>query len=197
MRWQVHLSRALMLAGLGIIMGGAAVAAASTQDRIDPQFTLIGPRHHRFTPKDFRGRFLLIYFGYTGCPDQCPLTMASMASAMRLLGPRAALIQPIFITVDPKRDTPKVAGDYARLFSSRMIGLSGGQKAISEAESVFHVYVGIKNSKTSSIPHSSLLYVVGPLGRFRTALSGDLTPEKLARALSKIVGAGTPTDHTK
>ena len=197
MRWRVHLSRALMLAGLGITMGGAAVAAASTQDRIDPLFSLIGPRHHKFTPKDFRGRFLLIYFGYTGCPDQCPMTMASMASAMRLLGPRAALIQPIFITVDPKRDTPKVAGDYARLFSSRIIGLSGGQKAITAAESAFHVYIGIKNPKTSSIPHSSLFYVVGPMGRFRSALSGDLTAAKLARALSRIVGAGTPTERTK
>ncbi|MGC9271112.1 SCO family protein [Acidiphilium sp.] len=152
---------------------------------IGAPLVLRGAAGQTVSTRDFRGRFLLIYFGYTGCPDQCPLTMAAIAGAMRLLGSRAAMVQPLFITIDPTRDTPAVVGNYARLFSHRIIGLTGSAAVIGRAEAAFHVYVGAPDPKTGSIPHSSLIYVMGPHGRFRTALSGDLPAPKLAGALER------------
>lgn len=194
MRRPWSIARALALTTLGITMSGAA-GAANIRATIDPLFALTGRGDQPFTSRDVHGRFLLIYFGYTRCPDQCPLTMATIAAAMRLLGPRAARVQPVFITIDPRRDTVRLVDAYVRLFGNRFIGLTGSVKAITKAESAFHVYVETNNPNPGQISHGSLLYVVGPSGRLRTALSGELTAQQLALALSTMIGAAASPDQ--
>ncbi len=82
---------------------------------------------------DFRGRYMLIYFGYSYCPDVCPTTLAVMADALEKLGGKARRVVPIFITVDPERDTPKVLADYMQAFGPDFIGLTGSEAAIKDA----------------------------------------------------------------
>ena len=158
------------------------------QVTIGGPFDLLDGRGARKTDADFRGRFMLVYFGYTHCPDACPTMLSDMASALDLL-PAAARAKavPIFITVDPARDTPAVIGDYAQAFGPDFVGLSGSQAAVTKAEQAYHVYAArhpLKNGDYA-MDHSSILYVMGPDGVFRGVVQ-DGTPAAMAQQLSAL-----------
>ena len=138
------------------------------------------------TENDFRGRFLLVFFGYTNCPDVCPVTMYKIVQALQLMGSHAAKIQPLFITVDPTHDTPALVGKYAALFSSAIIGLSGTSPQVEQVEREYHVYVGPRDPKTGAIDHSAILYVMGPDGSFLSALPDNLSAAELAASLTRL-----------
>jgi len=156
---------------------GGQVAEA----RIGGPFQLIDSGNRVVTDRDFRGRYLLVYFGYTGCPDICPTTLASVIQALRLLGARAAAIQPIFITVDPRHDTPSVMGRYVASFSPRLIGLTGTPAELQAAERVYHVIVTVT---ATGINHSAVLYLMAPDGHFLAPLPADGNPGVLATDLT-------------
>ncbi|MGA7676363.1 MAG: SCO family protein [Rhizomicrobium sp.] len=138
---------------------------------------------------DFRGRFMLVYFGYSYCPDICPTTLAVMADALEKLGPEAARVTPVFITVDPERDTPGVLKAYLKSFGSRFVGLTGDEKAVAAAARAYRVYYQKRPLKGGgyAMDHSSQIYLMGPDGKFIANYDETLGPDGLAQALKKQV----------
>jgi protein SCO1/2 len=143
------------------------------------------------TDKDFRGKYMLIYFGYTSCPDICPTTMADLGIALKKLGAKADEVQPLFVTVDPGRDTPEVLKSYTSAFSPRLIGLTGSPQQIAAVEKEFHVYAKIEKTGDGpndySVDHSSVFYLMGPDGRFISVLRADQEGDDLARTISRYL----------
>lgn len=152
-------------------------------------FALTDGAGHTVTDRDLRGRYALIYFGYTFCPDICPTTLNEVAGALDKLGPRADRIQPVFISVDPKRDTPKVVAEYVAAFSPRILGLSGTPDQIASVAREYRVYYAEVKPEAPgadyTVDHSSILYLVDPQGRFIAPIRTDQTAEQMAAELAK------------
>jgi protein SCO1/2 len=132
-------------------------------------FELTDQNGHRVTDKDFLGKYPLVFFGYTYCPDVCPSELQVMSAALDELGSTADRIQPIFITVDPARDTPEVMKEYVSNFHPRMIGLTGSASDIAKVASVYRVYyakMGKEGDPDYLMDHSSNIYLMGPDGKF-------------------------------
>ena len=134
---------------------------------------------------------MLVYFGYTFCPDVCPTTLNSVADALDKMGAKADRMQPLFITVDPKRDTPAVVKQYAAAFSPRLVGLTGSPEQIAAAAKAYRVYYAEHRTGPGpddySMDHSSVLYLMGPDGRFIAPLRADQTGAEMAAALEKLL----------
>jgi protein SCO1 len=141
------------------------------------------------TEASFRGKWLLIYFGYTACPDACPTALSAMAAALIALGPLAAKVQPLFITVDPKRDTPAVIGNYVKTFDPRILGLYGTAEQTEAAAKAFRVYYTVRQLGNGeyTIDHSAFVYVVDPDGRAVELLTGNLSGPAMAAALRDLM----------
>jgi len=132
-------------------------------------FRLTDDKGRAVTDASFRGRWMLVYFGYTSCPDVCPTELATIAAALHDLGADADRVAPLFITIDPARDTPKVLAAYVRLFDRRLIGLTGTPAQIAATAHAYRAYYqkvasGIGNAY--HMDHSSFIYLMGPDGRF-------------------------------
>jgi protein SCO1 len=165
------------------------VDAAVPHPQIGARFELSLPDGHAVTNETFRGKWLVIYFGYTSCPDVCPTTLASVGQALKNLGPAADKVQPLFITVDPERDTPEIIGEYVKFFDPRFVGLVGSPQQIAAAARDFHVYYVVRQLGNNEyvIDHSSYLYVVDPKGTFVRLLNGDLPGHELSTELAKLM----------
>ena len=130
------------------------------------------------TMADFKGKAVVIFFGYTQCPDVCPTTMHDLAEAMKQLGPQSDKVQVLFVTVDPERDTPKLLSQYVPAFDKRFLGLTGTLPEIDQTAKDFHVYYQKVPGKTPgsySMDHTSGLYMYDPEGRIRV-FAGNTTP---------------------
>jgi protein SCO1/2 len=186
-----------IVAAMALMAGAAAFAlirtsqsdAAQQLPPIGGHFALSTADGRPVTDEAFRGKWLVIYFGYTYCPDVCPATLASVAYALKKLGPAADKVQPLFITVDPERDTPTIVGEYAKFFDPSFVGLAGTPQQIAAAAREFHVYYAVRQLGNNEyvIDHSSYLYVVDPKGAFARLLSGDLPGHELAAQLAKLM----------
>jgi cytochrome oxidase Cu insertion factor (SCO1/SenC/PrrC family) len=123
------------------------------------------------------------------CPDACPTALNAIAGSLACLGPLARKIQPLFITLDPKHDTPQALADYVKAFDPRILGLSGAGEQIAAAAKSFRVYFSVRELGRGeyAIDHSSFIYVVGPDGRVREVLTGNLPAPAIAAALRKVV----------
>lgn len=170
--------------------GGAVIATAGAA--VGGPFALTDTTGRRVTDADFRGRYLLIYFGYTFCPDVCPTELQAMGRALDLLGPAADRIVPVFITVDPARDTPRAIADYVRAFHPRMIGLSGSAEEIAGVAKAFRVYYRLgQPSKPGAddylVDHTSFVYLLGPDGKLAALLRGGVGPEVLAQGIRSVL----------
>ncbi len=150
-------------------------------------FSLTSGDGKTVSDRDFRGKYMLIYFGYTFCPDVCPTSLNTMAEALDRLGPLGERVQPIFITVDPKRDDPAAVKQYAAAFGPRMIGLTGTEEQIGAVARAFRVYYRENRTGTGpndySMDHSSILYLMGPDGRFIAPIRAEQTPDAIAAVL--------------
>src|SRR5438874_13018805 len=133
-------------------------------------FTLTDHNGNRVTDKTYAGKYLLIFFGYTYCPDVCPSELQVMSAALDQLGPDAEKIQPLFITVDPGRDTPQVMKDYVSNFNPRLVGLTGSDQDIAAVASKYRVYYAKEKTNDSTadylMDHSTILYLMRPDGTF-------------------------------
>jgi cytochrome oxidase Cu insertion factor (SCO1/SenC/PrrC family) len=154
-------------------------------------FRLVSGNGTTVTERDFRGEYLLVYFGYTSCPDVCPTTLNEMAHALTLLGPRAARLQALFITVDPARDRPPLVEKYVARFSPDLIGLTGSAAQIAAVKKEYRVSVAMVPDPGKAcgytIDHTAVLYFMGPDGRFITALRADQSGADLAAAIVKLM----------
>ncbi len=124
---------------------------------------------HTGTPRadtDFRGQLLLIYFGFTFCSDICPIDLQSMAGAVDQLGPAGDVVQPLFITVDPEKDTPEQLRGYVALFHPRLIGLTGDPSAIKRLALAYKVYYAKPAGEATQVDHSGVVYLIDRDGRY-------------------------------
>jgi protein SCO1/2 len=129
-------------------------------------FALIDHTGARRSDTDFRGKTLLIYFGFTFCADICPVDLQSMAGAVDQLGAAGDTVQPLFITVDPEKDTPEQLRGYVGLFHPRLIGLTGDPRAIRRVALAYKVYYAPTPGTDTQVDHSGVVYLVDPEGRY-------------------------------
>ena len=180
----------LVLSGVAVWVFGAPgpVQEAAT---IGGPFTLTNGAGKPVTDQAFRGKFMLVYFGYTFCPDVCPTTLNDVAQAVDKLGATADKLQPLFITVDPARDTPDVIRQYAAAFSPRLQGLTGTDEQIAAVAKEYRVYYAKHkigpNPGDYTMDHSSILYVMDPAGHFSGVIRADEGPDAMAADLKKLM----------
>jgi protein SCO1/2 len=140
-----------------------------------PEFTLRTDEGKPFRLRDWRGNVILLYFGYTSCPDVCPTTLAEFAEVKRQLGPAAERLRVAFVTVDPERDTPKRLRTYTRAFDSTFLGLTGKRDALASVWKAYGIYVRSHRIPGSSagymVDHSATTLVIDADGRLRLAIS--------------------------
>jgi protein SCO1 len=144
------------------------------------------PRHL----EDFRGKAVVLFFGFTHCPDVCPTTLVDVSSALKTLGPDANRVQVLFVTVDPERDTQDALAKYVTAFDPRFLGLRGDAAATQRAAKEFKIYYEKRKSGDSySVDHSGQSYVLDPQGRLRLLVRPDRIAEDLPADLRTLLRA--------
>lgn len=179
----------VLLAVLMFGVAGYLWFGTSNPAAIGGPFTLENGAGQMVTDKTFRGKYMLVYFGYTYCPDVCPTTLQSIGSALDAMGPEADRVVPVFVTVDPWRDTPAVVQRYAQAFSPRMVGLTGTPEQIARVEKEYHVYAAkhpTGKGQDYSMDHSSVIYLMGPDGQFIAPVRED-DPKQMAADLKRLI----------
>lgn len=175
---------ALLMFGIaGFIWFGTSARA-----NIGGPFTLQSGDGQLVTDKMFQGKYMLVYFGYTYCPDVCPTTLQDIGNAMDKLGDKANKVVPVFITVDPWRDKPAVVKRYAAAFSPRLVALTGTPAQIANVEREYHVYAAKRETGNGeySMDHSAVIYLMGPDGRFIAPVA-EGSPESIAAEIGRLV----------
>lgn len=197
----------LLLASLALIsLSGSAMAEdphaglapesseASGLTEVNPRFLLMDTSGRAIMDDYFAGRFQLISFGYTSCPSVCPGTLASMHVILDKLGTLAGQVQPIFISVDPERDTPDLLERYTRSFDPRIMGLTGSAVLLQRTADHFKVTYAKRVDAGSdpanySMDHSVGMYLIGPDGRFLTKYGFSASPQDIAQRLQVRIEA--------
>jgi protein SCO1/2 len=149
-------------------------------------FALVDHTGKAVTEADFAGRFLLVYFGFTYCPDVCPTELGIVAAALDAMESQGERVTPVFVSIDPERDTPEAMADYVSRFHPRMVGLTGTPEqvaATARAYRVFYAKVSRPEMSEYLMDHSSFIYLVGPDGRVRALFRSNTAPEAIAEAV--------------
>lgn len=154
-------------------------------------FSLIDHESQPRTEADFKGKILLVYFGYSFCPDICPSALYNMSQALEALGPKAKEIQPLFITIDPQRDTIQHLARYRENYHPRFIMLTGSEEQIQEAMKAYKVH-GAKVTPDGTtteylMDHTSIIYIMDRQGRFIAHFNHLTPPKALKEALIKVL----------
>jgi protein SCO1/2 len=169
---------------------GAIVESSGTA-LIGGPFSLVGADGKTVTDRDFRGRYVLVFFGFTHCPDICPAELQVIAQALDRLGDKAAKLVPIFVTLDPGRDTPKAMADYVKSFGPSFVGLTGSPEAIAAAAKAYRVsYTKVENKASPSdysVDHSALVYLMDPQGKYLAHFAYGTSAEDMAEKLSRFL----------
>ena len=177
-----------------LFMSEPPARAATSAVTIGGPFTLSTLDGTTVTDQTYRGKWLLVYFGYTFCPNSCPTTLLEIAMALKKLGPDAAKVQPLFITVDPQRDTPKVMRQYTESFDPRIVGLTGTPQQIAAAAQEYGAYYVRHTTGPGPedyvMDHSTYLYVMDPRGKFVRAFDPDTSGDRIADALRELLAQG-------
>jgi cytochrome oxidase Cu insertion factor (SCO1/SenC/PrrC family) len=175
---------------LGDLAGqtGVQTVSAGETAKIGGPFSLTDQDGVVRSEKDYRGKYLLVFFGYTYCPDVCPTTLAVMKAALEMMGSRADRVVPLFITVDPKRDTPAKLKAYLSSFGARFVGLTGDDAAIASAAKAYRVYYKIRppeNGADYTVDHSGVVYLMDGNGAFVANYALDNSPDSIAQDVLK------------
>jgi protein SCO1/2 len=204
-RTKLHLVEIALAVTLGLLLAAGAYVwqAGKDEDRrqelreqaLHPNGTIGGP----FTLTDesgktvhdtnYRGKYLLVYFGYTYCPDLCPTGLDGIAHALDQLGPDARKVQPLFITVDPARDTPEKLKKYIASFDSDIVALTGTPEQIADVAREYQVYYAKGDNVEDGqylMDHSNLIYVMDQQGKFVTSFPEDMDPSAMTEALRTL-----------
>jgi len=163
---------------------------AADQPVIGGAFELVDQNGKPFTEKDLKGKYSLIYFGYTYCPDVCPTELQTMTQALEMLGPLAKKIRPVMISVDPERDTPEVLKEYLTNFYPGFVGLTGTPEQVRRAGQAYRVFYRKTDEKSASdylMDHSSIVYLMDPEGRYLKHFAYGTPPEKMAEGIRKAI----------
>jgi len=190
-----------ILAGLVILGTGAflalalregprGVAGTALASAIGGPFQLVDQNGKTVTDADLKGKWSLVYFGYTHCPDACPTALNDISIALSELGPKRDAVRPVFITVDPERDTPEALKSYVTSFDAPILALTGSGEQVAKAAKGYRVYYA-KHPEAGgdySMDHSSVIYVMDPEGRFTASFTHESAPEQISERLKKLIG---------
>ena len=176
----------------GMTSGTVTTSGTAT---IGGPFTLVATNGQNVSDQTYRGKWVLIYFGYTYCPDACPTALNSISVALEKLGSDASNLQPLFVTVDPKRDTRDVMAAYMKSFDSRILGLTGTKDEIAGVIRQYHLYVSQDKSESEGddyfVSHSSYIYLMNPQGKFVDVIPGGAAGNEIAVWLRKEMAGGS------
>ena len=182
---------AAAIGGYGLSRGDLGREQGSGAALVGGPFSLLDQDGKRVTEKDFLGKYMLVFFGYTYCPDVCPTELQVMTAALDQLGPGAARIQPVFVSIDPARDTPQVLKAYVANFGPRLIGLTGTAEEVATVAKAYRVYYARAGTGSSStdylMDHSSIIYLMGPDGSFVRHMAYTTDAAKLAAELKETL----------
>ena len=182
------------LFGSGLAAAAEQPSAAQMMDDlmygrgpVGGQFTLTDQTGKQLSDTDFRGKLMIVYFGYTYCPDVCPTDLMAITQALDALGPAAGEVQPVFITIDPERDT-KVLADYVSAFHHSLVGLTGSLdeiRKVANSYKAFYVKVQDERSGDYSIDHAGVIYLMGRNGEYLGFMPPQTNPNRLTEVLRK------------
>jgi len=190
----------VLLAGflVGALGGAAALIVTSSGGPkiettgtalIGGPFTLVDQNGKTVTDRDFRGKYMLIFFGFTHCPDICPAELQVMSAALDALGSKSDEVVPIFVTLDPERDTPEAVGAYVKNFGKNFVGLTGSPTAIANAAKAYRVtyskfeYKGKDENYGYNIDHSALVYLMDKDGKYLTNFTYGTPAAKMTETM--------------
>jgi protein SCO1/2 len=181
---------ALLVIGTGglaalMLIPSAPQTTNSMVGALGGPFTLTATDGRTVTDQTYQGKWMLIYFGYTSCPDACPTALNNIGVALDRLGPEAAAWQAVFITVDPKRDTRDTLAEYLKSFDPHIVALTGTEEQVSRVVEEYHVYVLAhpESGGNYTVDHGSFYYLINPEGKFVRVIAGDVSGEELAERL--------------
>lgn len=192
----------LFAAGFGGMYAFLTAAGDSQSEGaalIGGPFSLVDVNSKRVTDRDFRGKLMLVFFGYTHCPDVCPTTLQTMSDVMEKLGGDAGKLAPVFISLDPKRDTPQVLADYMKNFSPRIIALTGNEKDIASAAKAYRVYyrkAGGGGEEDYAVDHSAFAYLMDAEGKYVTHFAFNMPLDSMLAVIRKKIAADNASDRS-
>ncbi|PAK78397.1 SCO family protein [Acetobacter fabarum] len=192
-RWQEWKKIFPLLGIILLLFSGAACLriflTSQKHTQIGGPYALVNGQGQIVTQAAFGGHYTLLYFGYTHCVDICPLTLATVSAALDELGKRGESIIPVFISVDPERDTPKVLQDYVERFSPRIVGLTGSEAQLQSVVKAFHVSARRQapNGSGYLIDHSSLLYFMDGQNHLVGMIPVDASAHQIASELRRLL----------
>lgn len=198
---QTQLARRIFFAGLTLIAAAsiAAYALMSSPNKpagfgealVGGPFTMINHRGETVTEKSFLGKPMLLFFGFTFCPDVCPTELQVMAAALDELGDKGKNIQPIFVSIDPERDTPAVMAAYVTNFGDRFIGLTGSAEQVAAMAGAYRIFYARQENKERPsdylMDHSSIVYLMGPDGKFLKHFTYTTDAKALAQGIAEAL----------
>jgi cytochrome oxidase Cu insertion factor (SCO1/SenC/PrrC family) len=154
-------------------------------------FTLTDTTGKQVTDKDYRGRYMLVFFGFTACPDICPAGMQLISAALDKVGAKAENVTPIFISVDPERDTPQKLAGYVKNFSPRIVGLTGTPAQIAAVAKAYKVFYEKTPNEAApadyGMNHTSIIYLMSPDGEYVTHFTPMTSADAMAEKLGKLL----------
>ena len=193
---------AAAIAALALFIGGCDKLLPETKSAfnavdvtgapIGGDFRLADTQGKPRSVSEFRGKVVVVVFGYTHCPDVCPTTLSDFASALKRLGPEAQRVQLLFITLDPKRDTPEILREYVPAFDKSFVALRGDEAATTQVTKEFRIYSQQREGKNGgeyTIDHSAQSFVFDTNGKLRLVVGYGLEPEKIASDLRLLMNA--------
>ncbi|SFJ27741.1 SCO family protein [Albimonas pacifica] len=193
--WAAVAVAALGAGGLAVTVSRAPEVATSGASSVAAEFELTGHDGVVRTEEDFRGKWTLVFFGFTNCPDICPTTLAEIAQVMDDLGPQAGAVQPLFISVDSDRDTPMELAEYVPQFHPSILGLAGTPEQIEAAAASFKIFYERVPEEAApdgyTMGHASQVFLFDPDGGFvRLYGNGTPAPEITADLRARIDAHG-------
>jgi cytochrome oxidase Cu insertion factor (SCO1/SenC/PrrC family) len=193
-RLKVYFAAAIL--GLAALVGGSALLWKGSplpsigEALVGGPFAMTDQNGKRVSEKDFLGRYMLVFFGFTYCPDVCPTELQVMTAALAELGEAGKAIQPVFVSIDPDRDTAENVKAYVANFGGTLIGLTGSAEDVAvmaKAYRVFYQKVPGPTGQDYTIDHSSIIYLMGPDGKFRKHFTYTTDPRALAEGLRRVM----------
>jgi protein SCO1 len=178
----------------------SAVTVTRAPRQLGAPFSLIDQSGKRVGDSDFAGRLRLVYFGYTNCGDACPLDLQNIAGALDLLGERAREVAPIFITIDPARDTPQRLAEFLGLFRRDFIGLTGDAEDIRKLAAAYGVVyerIKVQGPDVYDLSHPAVAFIMGRRGEFLDLVRAGKPPGEIAAALRRQLVAPDMTSDTR
>ncbi|MBX9926967.1 MAG: SCO family protein [Hyphomicrobiaceae bacterium] len=171
--------------------GTSGTVATTGKALVGGPFVLTDHTGKQVTDRDFRGRNMLVFFGFVNCPDICPAGLTVISAALDQLGKDAEQITPVFVTVDPERDTVAKMAEYRRSFHPRLVALTGTREEVAVAVKAYRVFAkkvpDERDPASYTVDHSSIAYLMGPDGQFRAFFAELKKPDQLAGELRKAL----------